>query len=105
METLQIILSSGVGAGIMAIVLAALQRYWRKKDGKDDALIAIVDAQKVIIVDRVRDLTQRYIEDGGITLEEKETVQEFFITYRRLGGNGHLDAAMAIINNLPVITK
>ena len=29
------VLSGSVGAGIMAIVLAALQRRWKKKDGKD----------------------------------------------------------------------
>lgn len=105
MEFLQIILSSGIGAGVMAIVLAALQRHWRNKDGRDTALNALINAEKVIIIERVRSLTKHYIADGGISFEEKETMQELYTAYRGLGGNGHLDSAMDIINSLPVIEK
>ena len=47
------VLSGSVGAGIMAIVLAALQRRWKKKDGKDAAIASLVNAQKVLMIDRV----------------------------------------------------
>lgn len=105
MELLQIVLSSGIGAGVMAIILAALQRHWRNTDGKNEAVNALVTAQKVLIVDRVRHLTQHYIEDGGISLEEKETIHDLYNAYKGLGGNGHLAAAMEIVDKLPIISK
>lgn len=105
METLQIILSSGVGAGVMAIILAALQRHWRNKDGRDEDIKALMSAQKVLMIDRVRYLAKEYIKDHGITLEDKENLQEMFKAYKALGGNGHLDAVMAEVEHLPIIVK
>lgn len=104
METVQIILSSGVGAGVMAIVLAILQRHWQKEDGKEGALAALVNAEKILLVDRVRHLAHHYIERRGITLEEKETIHELFAAYKGLGGNGHLDLVMEEIDRLPIIS-
>lgn len=105
METLKIILSSGVGAGIMAIVLAALQRHWQKKDNKNDKIQHLVDAQKVLMVDRVRYLGQSYIADKEITLEDKETLGEMYAAYKALGGNGHLTTVMAEVERLPVVSR
>lgn len=105
MEALKIILSSGIGAGIMAIVLAALQRHWQKKDKKDDRIQCLVDAQKVLMVDRVRYLGQSYINDREITLEDKETLEEMYAAYKALGGNGHLTTVMAEVERLPVVGR
>lgn len=105
METLQIILSSGIGAGIMAIILAAIQRYWRKKDGRSNDIKVLMNAQKVLLIDRVRSLAKSYIQAKGITLEDKENLQEMFLAYKSLGGNGHLDAVMTEVEHLPIIIK
>ena len=43
MELLIGVLGAGVGSGIMAIVLAALQRKWRKAD-QQDTILAKLDA-------------------------------------------------------------
>lgn len=105
MEVLKIILSSGVGAGVMAILLAAVQRRWKKSDDKDEALKALVTAQKVLMVDRVRHLGQSYINAGEIALEDKETLQDMYSAYKGLGGNGHLTTVMAEVDRLPVRRK
>lgn len=107
MEALKTILSAGVGAGLMTIILAVLQRYWEKKDEKekiDPALFkALVAAQKVTLVDRVRYLGTCYIGAKQISIEDKENLKEMHEAYKALGGNGHLDTVMAEVDKLPVI--
>lgn len=105
MEWVVALLAGGVGAGIMSIIQAALQRHWKKKDNKSGELTALVRAQKVMMVDRVRWLGEQHIARGRITLEEKETLQEMHAAYKELGGNGHLDTVMAEVNRLPLYTK
>lgn len=105
MEFLETLLSGSVGAGIMAIVMAALQRHWKKKDDKDGSIRALVNAQKVIMIDRVRYLGGKYLERGEIALEDKETLQEMYGAYKALGGNGHLETVMREVDRLPVAGK
>ena len=102
MEFIKALLSGSVGAGLMAIIMAALQRHWQKKDDKEGAIAALVEAQKVLMIDRVRHLGNRYIADKSISLDDKETLQDMFMSYRKLGGNGHLDTIMAEVNKLPI---
>ena len=102
MEFIKALLSGSVGAGLMAIIMAALQRHWKKKDDKEGAIAALVEAQKVLMIDRVRHLGNRYISERSISLDDKETLKEMFINYRKLGGNGHLDTIMAEVNKLPI---
>lgn len=105
MEILSVVLSSGIVAGIMSILLAWLQRKWNKEDAKDDRLEALVTAQKVLMVDRVRYMGSRYIEAGEISLEDKETLKDMYSAYKALGGNGHLETIMSEIDRLHVITR
>ena len=85
-------------SGLTGLVLALLQRHWSKQDKQD----SIVSALKVLTVDRVRYLARCYIRDGDITLEDKETLQDKHRAYKALGGNGHLDTAMAAVEKLPI---
>lgn len=105
MEMLKIILSSGIWTGIMAILLAVIQRKWKKSDDKEDMIKALVTAQKVMMVDRVRHLGQSYINNGEISLEDKETLQDMYSSYKALGGNGHLVTIMAEVDRLPLTRK
>lgn len=102
---LQIILAALGSGGLSAIVVALLNRHWARQDREDDKLTALVAAQKVVMIDRVRYLGQRYINDGGITLADKENLEEMHKAYRALGGNGHLDTVMAEVEELPIIKK
>lgn len=92
------VLGSG---GLSAVILALMQRHWHKADKGD----AIVEVLKVLTVDRVRYLARRYIKDGDISLEDKETLQEMHRAYKSLGGNGHLNTAMAEVERLPIRKK
>lgn len=96
------LLSGSIGAGLMTILLAMLQRHWAKKDAKTGKLEALVNAQKVVMVDRVRYLGSRYIKQKSVSLEDKETLIEMYNAYKALGGNGHLETVMQEVEKLPV---
>ncbi len=100
LETVIALLSVSLGSGgVAAIVLAVLQRKW----AKDDRVDALVTAQKVIMVDRVRQISRAHITQGEIGLEDKETIKEMFGAYKALGGNGHLDTVMGEVEKLKVV--
>lgn len=92
-------ISGGAGAGLMGIILACLQRKWQK----DDRIDALVNAQKVTMIDRVKHISKHYIADGQITLDDKDNLIEMYNAYKGLGGNGHLDSTMHEIEKLKVI--
>lgn len=98
METIQIIVSAVTGSGVTAILLACIQRQWAKQDKQD----AIVAALKVLMVDRVRYLGQRYVAEGCISLSDKETIKDMHSAYKALGGNGHLNTIMEEVEDLPL---
>ena len=99
-ETVITLLSVSLGSGgVAAIVLALLQRKW----AKDDRVDALVAAQKVIMIDRVRYICKQHIAQGEICLEDKETIKEMFDAYKALGGNGHLNTIMAEVDKLKVV--
>lgn len=98
MSAVEVLCAAMSSSGLTAIILAAMQRRWNKADRRD----AIVQALKVLTVDRVRYLARCYIKDGGIALEDKETLQDMHRAYKALGGNGHLDTAMAEVERLPI---
>ena len=93
------ILSGGVGSGIVGIILAVLQRKWTKEDRVD----ALISAQKVLMVDRVRHLGKSYITDKEISIWDKENIKAMYDAYKKLGGNGDLDTIMEEVSRLPVV--
>lgn len=99
-DNLVLILSS---SGFTAIILACLQRKWAKDDKKDDKIDALVNANKVLMIDRVKHIGKTYIEAGEISLDDKDNLKEMFSAYKRLGGNGHLDLIMSEVDKLKVI--
>ena len=102
MDIIIALLSAGLGSGMMAILLAWLNRRWARQDKQDDRMDAVVDALKEIMIDRVRYLGKRYISEKGISLEDKESIEGMFKAYKALGGNGHLDTVMDEVERLPV---
>lgn len=104
MESLVIaLIGAATGSGVSSVVIALLQRKWAKQDKHDERVDALVDANKVLMIDKVRHLGKKYIADGEIHLEDKENLQEMYDAYKRLGGNGHLDMVMSEVNHLKVI--
>lgn len=103
MEFIIGILGAGIGSGVMAIVLAALQRKWSKQDKADHRIDALVNAQKVMMIDRVKWLGGQYVADQEISLSDKDTLHDMYQAYKALGGNGHLDVVMSEVDKLPVV--
>lgn len=104
-EIVVALVSGGFGAGLMSIILACLQRHWKKKDEKDTRLDAMVNAQKLMMIDQVKANAKRFIRAGRISLEDKEHLKEQYAAYKALGGNGHLDTTMEEVNHLKVIDE
>lgn len=89
-------------SGVASVVVACLQRHWSKKDKQDGRIDALVAAQQVIMIDRVRYLGRCYIDEGYISLADKENLNGMYKAYKALGGNGHLETIMAEIDRLEV---
>lgn len=104
MENLIIaLIGAATGSGVASIVVVCLQRKWSKQDKHDERVDALVDANKVLMIDKVRYLGKKYISEGEIHLEDKENLREMYLAYKRLGGNGHLDTIMLEVDHLKVI--
>ena len=103
MDILIAVISGGVGSGLMAIILAFLNRKWAKEDKHDERIDALVEAQKVTMIDRVKHIAKAHISNGEIPLDEKEHILEMYNAYKGLGGNGHLDPTMHEIEKLKVV--
>lgn len=97
------LLGALTGTGVSSIVIVLLQRRWAKQDKHDDRIDALVQANKVLMVDRVRCLGKQHIADGEIHLEDKENIREMYSAYKALGGNGHLETVMSEVNHLKVV--
>jgi hypothetical protein len=103
MEILIAALTGGLASGVMTIIHSCLQRKWKKEDSKDERIDALVFAQRVTMIDRVKHLGKHYIDDGEISLEDKENFQEMYRAYKGLNGNGHLDTVMREVDKLKVV--
>ena len=103
MEPIITIILAVVGSsGIASIVVAVLNHHWTKKAAGDKRIDALVEAQQVLMIDRVRYLGKCYIENGCIALADKENLNAMYNAYKALGGNGHLETVMGEVNRLEV---
>lgn len=88
--------------GIFNLITAILQHRWSRMEEGDQRIDALVEAQTVLMVDRVRYLGKCYIEDGHISLSDKENIRGLYAAYKALGGNGHLETVMDEVEHLEV---
>lgn len=89
-------------SGLSAIIVAIINNRYSRKSKADAKLDAIIEANKVFMIDRIRYIGESYINRGSITLDEKENVMRLYAAYKGLNGNGDLDTVMAEINKLPI---
>lgn len=115
MEVLQLLIASGIGAGVMSIIQMIMKHHWDKQDKEEEEkkarsrfdpklIQAIVDINRIQTIEFIRSNGKVYIDRGEIALEDKETIQEMFDCYHALGGNGHLNTVMEEINKLKVVS-
>ena len=99
---LTIVLAVLGSSGLSAVIVACLQHHWSKKDKADARIDALVAAQQVMMIDRVRHLGRAYIDAGAISLSDKENIIAMYNAYKELGGNGHLETVMSEVDHLEV---
>lgn len=108
---------SFLGSGTAsAVILAVLNRYWKKKDEKEaknsvtpemitnleGKIDKCVNAQRVIMKDRIRYLGTCYIYAGEISIDDKSTLHEMHDVAEDLELNGSLDVVMGEVDSLPI---
>lgn len=110
MTTVEIILSIVAAllgsTGLSTVVVACLNRHWSKKDKQnqgDPRIDALVEAQIVSMLDRIRYLGEKYITAGEIRLADKLNLKAMYKAFKRLGGNGDADPIMEEVDRLHVI--
>ncbi len=102
MEELNMLLSAGIGAGIMQIINTVITHKMKKNDKEDERITALIEAQKLIMQGKVDYLGRKFIAEGEISLSDKEMLHAMHKAYKNLGGNGHLDTVMAEVEKLPI---
>ena len=100
----------GCGGWITTLVVALLNRRWKKQDEKkiDPELVnAISDALKVLLVKDIRYMGTCLIAAGEITYEDKQTIDDMYKAYKKLpGANGHCSAVMEVVDGkLPIVPE
>ena len=90
--------------GVWNLITVILQHRWTKKEKKDKRIDALVEAQTVLMIDRVRFLGRCYIQEGKISLSDKENLKGMYAAYKALGGNGHLETVMDEVERLEVVS-
>lgn len=89
--------------GVSTVVVACLNHRWSKKDKKNALMDALVEAQQVVMLDRIRYLGEKYIAAGEIRLADKLNLKAMYKAFKKLGGNGDADPIMEEVDRLPVI--
>ncbi len=70
---------------------------------RDDKLAALIESQKIVMLDRIRYLGQKYVEAGAIDFDDRRILNAMHESYHAgLGGNGDADVIMREVNALPL---
>lgn len=97
-------------SGLMAIILAKMNRKWSKEDKNDEKMEILINCLSVIMVDNVRRAGKDYVQQKEITLEEKESIEEMYTVYGDLrkekqDPKDKLGTIMQEVRRLPVVNR
>lgn len=80
------------------------EKEWKKHT--DEMIADLMVGVRVILMDRIRYLGQRYVQDEEVDFDDRHLLHEMHSVYHNiLGGNGDLDILMEEVNNLPLKRK
>lgn len=126
MENWMYAIATGVtGAAVIKLIDNVVQWYLQRKATKEDAKIsddkaelkkikqweknmedkvnALINADMLIMLDRIRYLGQRYVADNEVDFDDRRILNQMHKSYHDdLGGNGDLDGLMKVVNALPL---
>ena len=89
------ILSSSSIATIITAIINAIITHSKSYN-------SLLEANRILMKDRIKHLGNSYIQRGSITSEELQDIHEMHECYHNLGGNGFLDTIMSNVNHLPL---
>jgi len=101
LETILLILSSGVAIKLLDIVWKYIERRWLKKDTTSANDKAVRNGVRTLLRDKIRYLCKKYIDNGSVAADDHEDLIGMHKAYHDLGGNGYLDTMMEKVNKLP----
>ena len=95
---------------LCAYAAAATRRRERTEKERTDAekardakLAALVESQKIVMLDRIRYLGQKYVSAGEIDFDDRRILNAMHESYHAgLGGNGDADVIMREVTALPL---
>lgn len=126
MENWMYAIATGVtGAAVIKLIDNVVQWFLQRKATKEDAKIsddkaelkkikqweknmedkvnALINADILIMLDRIRYLGQRYVADNEVDFDDRRILNQMHKSYHDdLGGNGDLDELMKAVNALPL---
>lgn len=126
MENWMYAIATGVtGAAVIKLIDNVVQWYLQRKAAKEDAKIsddkaefkkikqweknmedkvnALINADMLIMLDRIRYLGQRYVADNEVDFDDRRILNQMHKSYHDdLGGNGDLDELIKAVNALPL---
>ena len=121
-QTFLLALASGsVGAAVVKLIGDLIIWHKNRKAQKEDheeqsneerikeivtMSLAMRDAMKFVLYDRIRYLGQTYIAEGEIDFDDRRILNDMHRSYHSgLFGNGDLDGLMSEVNHLPLKIK
>lgn len=82
---------------------ALISNVWQSKNTKESAEAEML---KGLGHDRITYLGEKYIEQGYITKDEYENLNDYlYKPYKKLGGNGTAEKVMKEVDKLPIRNK
>lgn len=114
MDIWQWILTGGVGVAVLKIVEDLIKHWITKKNEKEDQIKQLIEDQKkqidklteaqmVSMRDRIKHLAVNYIKVGEIHEDDWDSLSDMHTSYKKLGGNGHLDDLMEKVSELKLL--
>lgn len=80
------------------------EKEW--KQHTDETIEALAIGVRVILMDRIRYLGQKYLDEGEIDFDDRRLLNQMHSVYHNtLGGNGDLNILMEEVNDLPLKRK
>lgn len=101
----QTVIIAIIGSGALTALISNLFQIYRDKRNKIDG---VNEALRLLLYDRIKYLSKKYIAKGNITVEELEDLQRMWDCYHdpnRLDGNGYLDKLMSAVHRLSIVNS
>ena len=77
------------------------EKEWKKHT--DETIESLAIGMRVILMDRIRFIGQKYLKEGEIDFDDRRLLNQMHGVYHNnLGGNGDLDILMEEVNDLPL---